>query len=139
MRKGGRVKDSGTREKDVAKLPRNFLSWQKAKNQIFDHFGFGCLLFIILNSFQGAYGYRETDSDGLGITFSDLAEPLTYAGAPRVLFAGEATTDNYYSAVHGAVDSARYQLYRSLLKCSLWRKSWSVLYKIVFLLICEMV
>jgi hypothetical protein len=69
----------------------------------------GCRIFAFFNvsCFQGAYGYRETDSDLLGITFSDLAEPLTFAGAPRVLFAGEATTDNYYSAVHSAVDSAR--------------------------------
>jgi spermine oxidase len=63
---------------------------------------------------QGSYSYRETDSDPLDIWHSDLATPLSFARAPRVLFAGEATTDNYYSAVHGAVDSARREVARLL-------------------------
>ena len=42
--------------------------------------------------FQGGYSYREPDSDTLGITHSDLSKPLMYKGAPKVLFAGEATT-----------------------------------------------
>ena len=51
----------------------------------------------------GAYGYRETDSDIMGITSSDLGKPLMVFGVPRVLFAGEATHDEFYSAVHGAL------------------------------------
>jgi hypothetical protein len=35
-------------------------------------------------------------------------------GVPRVLFAGEATTDNYYSAVHSAVASAEREVKRIL-------------------------
>ena len=50
----------------------------------------------------GSYGYRETDSDVAGITNSDLAKPLMVFNVPRVLFAGEAAHDEFYSAVHGA-------------------------------------
>ena len=94
-----------------------FLNFEKSHQPNFDSVCFRSFTVYHFLFFQGAYGYRETNSDGLGITFSDLAEPLTYAGAPRVLFAGEATTDNYYSTVHSAVDSARYQLYKPLLIC----------------------
>ena len=51
----------------------------------------------------GAYSYREIDSDALNITHSDLGKPLTFNNVPRVLFAGEATSEKYYTAVHGAV------------------------------------
>ncbi len=63
---------------------------------------------------QGSYSYRETDSDLLDISHSDLAAPLIVDEVPRVLFAGEATTDNYYSAVHGAVASAEREVERIL-------------------------
>jgi hypothetical protein len=65
---------------------------------------------------QGSYSYRETDSDILDITHESLAEPLKVSNVPRVLFAGEATTNDYYSAVHGAMDSARREVEENILK-----------------------
>ena len=56
----------------------------------------------------GSYSYREVDSDPLNLSPSDLATPLKdEKGVPRVLFAGEATSDNYYTAVHGAMESGK--------------------------------
>ncbi len=72
------------------------------------------LIFICGPKFQGSYSYRETDSDLLDISHSDLATPLTFARVPKVFFAGEATSDNYYSTVHGAVDSAEREVARLL-------------------------
>jgi monoamine oxidase len=43
----------------------------------------------------------------LGVTFSDLSNPLTVNDAIKVLFAGEATTDEYFSTVHGAMYSGQ--------------------------------
>ena len=37
-----------------------------------------------------------------------------YNGAPKVLFAGEATIDEYFSAVHGAVESGAREAERLL-------------------------
>ena len=54
----------------------------------------------------GSYSYREVDSDPLCKSPKDLAEPLEdEEGNPIVLFAGEATSKNYYTAVHGAMQS----------------------------------
>ena len=53
----------------------------------------------------GSYSYREVDSDTLDIWHSDLATPVSVNRVPKILFAGEATDDAYYSAVHGAVAS----------------------------------
>ena len=53
----------------------------------------------------GSYSYRELDSDPLDIWHSDLATPVSVNSVPKILFAGEATDDAYYSAVHGAVAS----------------------------------
>jgi monoamine oxidase len=36
-----------------------------------------------------------------------LATPLQVNNVSRVLFAGEATSEKYYSSVHGAMDSAQ--------------------------------
>ena len=54
----------------------------------------------------GSYSYREVDSDSLKLSPSDLAEPLVVNNVPRVLFAGEATSDEFYTAVHGAMETA---------------------------------
>ena len=56
--------------------------------------------------FQGSYSHRDVDSDVLGISHANLSIPLMYNDAPKVLFAGEATLNEYYSAVHGAMESA---------------------------------
>lgn len=37
-----------------------------------------------------------------------LSEPLVYEdGMPKVLFAGEATSQTHYSTVHGAIESGQ--------------------------------
>ena len=55
---------------------------------------------------MGSYSYREKDSDALKRSPSDLAEPLRVNDIPKVWFAGEATSDDFYTAVHGAMQSA---------------------------------
>jgi len=62
----------------------------------------------------GSYSYRELDSDPLDIWHSDLATPVSVNTVPKVLFAGEATDDVYYSAVHGAVASGAREAQRIL-------------------------
>lgn len=57
-------------------------------------------------NFRGSYTFRSTTSDLLKTGPSDLALPLTNGvGVPVVCFAGEATSEHYYSTVHGAVES----------------------------------
>ena len=56
----------------------------------------------------GSYSYREVDSDPLCKSPKDLATPLKdEKGVPRVWFAGEATSEDYYTAVHGAMESGK--------------------------------
>lgn len=56
--------------------------------------------------FRGSYTYYSLKSDALGATTTKLAEPLSDSyGRPVVQFAGEATSEHYYSTVHGAVES----------------------------------
>lgn len=57
-------------------------------------------------NFRGSYTFRSTTADLLKTGPSDLALPLTNSvGTPVVCFAGEATSEHYYSTVHGAVES----------------------------------
>lgn len=54
--------------------------------------------------FRGSYSFRSITTDMLRTSAQELAHPLYDAlGKPSVLFAGEATSDHYYSTVHGAV------------------------------------
>lgn len=54
--------------------------------------------------FRGSYSYRSIESKEQDVWASDLAEPvLDSEGHPRILFAGEATHEHYYSNVHAAV------------------------------------
>lgn len=58
--------------------------------------------------FRGSYSFRSVTTDLLKTSASDLALPLyDCVGKPSLLFAGEATHDNYYSTVHGAIESGR--------------------------------
>jgi hypothetical protein len=41
------------------------------------------------------------------VTHSNLAIPLVFNNAKKVFFAGEATTDEYFSTVHGAMQSGK--------------------------------
>lgn len=57
-------------------------------------------------NFRGSYTFRSTTADLLKTGPSALAMPLTNSvGVPVICFAGEATSEHYYSTVHGAVES----------------------------------
>lgn len=56
--------------------------------------------------FRGSYSFRSITTDLLNTDAKSLAHPLHDAlGKPTLLFAGEATSDHYYSTVHGAVEA----------------------------------
>ncbi|XP_036336587.1 spermine oxidase-like [Rhagoletis pomonella] len=57
--------------------------------------------------FRGSYSFRSMYTEELRTGSADLAKPLTdgRSGKPLLQFAGEATHTNYYSTVHGAVES----------------------------------
>jgi monoamine oxidase len=58
--------------------------------------------------FRGSYSFRSLTTDLLRTSAKDLAHPLHDSlGKPTLLFAGEATSDHYYSTVHGALESGR--------------------------------
>lgn len=45
-------------------------------------------------------------SDALKATTTKLSQPIVDAnGVPRLLFAGEATSEHHYATVHGAVET----------------------------------
>ncbi|XP_055838192.1 spermine oxidase-like [Episyrphus balteatus] len=57
-------------------------------------------------NFRGSYSYRSVMAEKEDTWASDLASPLKDSHQkPVVLFAGEATSDHYYSTVHGAVQT----------------------------------
>lgn len=63
--------------------------------------------------FRGSYSFRSLTTDMLKTSASDLAHPLHDAlGKPKLLFAGEATSDHYYSTVHGAIEAGRREAQR---------------------------
>lgn len=56
--------------------------------------------------FRGSYSFKSVTTDLLKTSAKQLAIPLCDAlGKPVLLFAGEATSDHYYSTVHGALDA----------------------------------
>lgn len=56
--------------------------------------------------FRGTYSFRSMETEAANTSAADLARPLvTEDGKPVVLFAGEATHSNFYSTVHGALES----------------------------------
>lgn len=56
--------------------------------------------------FRGCYSFRSMNSDALNVTAADLAKPLKNTlGTDVLLFAGEATHNNFYSTVHGALET----------------------------------
>ncbi|EDW79266.1 uncharacterized protein Dwil_GK19151 [Drosophila willistoni] len=57
-------------------------------------------------NFRGSYSFRTTFADQLATGPWDLEEPLSgLDGNLKVLFAGEATSRNHYSTVHGAIEA----------------------------------
>lgn len=58
--------------------------------------------------FRGSYSFRSLTTDLLRTSAKNLAHPLYDSlGKPSLMFAGEATSDHYYSTVHGALESGR--------------------------------
>lgn len=55
--------------------------------------------------FLGTYSYVGMDMIEREATHEDLAKPLAANGKDVVLFAGEATHFDYFSTVHGAVET----------------------------------
>ncbi|XP_001957705.2 probable polyamine oxidase 5 [Drosophila ananassae] len=57
-------------------------------------------------NFRGSYSYYPTYSDEIRAARSDLESPLSnMAGNPRLQFAGEASSRDHFSTVHGATES----------------------------------
>ncbi|EDV51935.1 protein anon-37Cs [Drosophila erecta] len=57
-------------------------------------------------NFRGSYSFYPTYADELRTGRTDLASPLVDVnGRPRIQFAGEATSRNHFSTVHGATES----------------------------------
>lgn len=56
--------------------------------------------------FLGSYSFHSITTDLLKTSSEDLAHPIyDPLGRPCVLFAGEATHSDYFSTVHGAIES----------------------------------
>ncbi|XP_017003530.2 spermine oxidase [Drosophila takahashii] len=57
-------------------------------------------------NFRGSYSFYPTYADELRTGRTDLGSPLVHvSGRPRVQFAGEASSRNHFSTVHGATES----------------------------------
>uniref|UniRef100_A0A182WL46 Amine oxidase domain-containing protein n=1 Tax=Anopheles minimus TaxID=112268 RepID=A0A182WL46_9DIPT len=73
--------------------------------------------------FRGSYSSRSITTEKLGTGAQHLSTPLTDADRnPVILFAGEATSHDHYSTVHGAIESG-YREANRLLK--LYHMKWS--------------
>ena len=56
--------------------------------------------------FRGAYSSRSIKTEQLQTGAKDLAQPvLDSTGKPVVLFAGEATSPQHWSTLHGAIET----------------------------------
>lgn len=101
-------------------LFRRFLHWH-----IPDPLSFRTSAWYTNENFRGSYSFRSMETERLGTGASELAQPLTVVtmapssplpqdrslpqqsrcDKPIVQFAGEATSEHYYSTVHGAVEA----------------------------------
>ncbi|XP_055916915.1 spermine oxidase isoform X2 [Eupeodes corollae] len=82
-------------------LFRKFLKWE-----IPTPVNFKTSAWFINENFRGSYSFRSVLTEKLDAWASDLACPLKDSNQiPVVLFAGEASSDHYYSTVHGAVEA----------------------------------
>ncbi|XP_043266525.1 uncharacterized protein [Venturia canescens] len=55
--------------------------------------------------FRGTYSYRSLATERSGAMAIDLSEPITQRKKPILSFAGEATHPQYFSTVHGAIET----------------------------------
>lgn len=100
-------------------LFRRFLHWP-----IPEPLSFRTSAWYTNENFRGSYSFRSMETERLGTGASELAQPLTVVtmtppspardrampqqsrcDKPIVQFAGEATSEHYYSTVHGAVEA----------------------------------
>lgn len=82
-------------------LFRKFLKWD-----IPTPVNFKTTAWYTNENFRGSYSFRSMLTEKLDAWASDLASPLKDSNQkPVVLFAGEASSDHYYSTVHGAVEA----------------------------------
>lgn len=56
-------------------------------------------------NFRGSYSNRGIPATNAGVTNKDLATPIKVNGKNVLFFAGEATNDQHFSTVHGAVET----------------------------------
>lgn len=56
-------------------------------------------------NFRGSYSNRGISATIAGVTNKDLATPVNINGKNVIFFAGEATNENHFSTVHGAVET----------------------------------
>jgi len=104
----------------VMYLFRRFLKWK-----IPEPLNFRTSAWYTNDNFRGSYSYRSMDTEQLGTGARELAYPLTVVATtpekekdseddawqqsrcdrPIVQFAGEASSEHYYSTVHGAVEA----------------------------------
>ncbi|XP_043862699.1 spermine oxidase [Drosophila santomea] len=106
----------------VMYLFRRFLKWE-----IPEPSNFRTSAWYTNENFRGSYSYRSMDTEQLGTGARELAHPLTVVATtpekekekdsedeawqqsrcdrPIVQFAGEASSEHYYSTVHGAVEA----------------------------------
>ena len=68
------------------------------------------------NQYQlGSYSYMDVKGQKMGLNMSDLSQPLRdKQGTAKVLFSGEACSDNHYGTVHGAFETAVREIDRVL-------------------------
>lgn len=65
------------------------------------------------NHFRGSYSFRSLTTEMLKTSSTHLAHPLCDSlGKPTLLFAGEATSEHYYSTVHGAMEAGQREAQR---------------------------
>ncbi|XP_037941161.1 uncharacterized protein LOC119674108 [Teleopsis dalmanni] len=104
-------------------LFRKFLTWN-----IPDPVNFKTSTWYTNENFRGSYSFRSMFTEEIGTSARELAQPLTVVvtnprlqndsdnndetisaqsrcDKPIIQFAGEATSDHYYSTVHGAVEA----------------------------------
>lgn len=82
-------------------LLRKFLQW-KVPTPV----NFKSTAWHMNENFRGSYSFRSILTEKMDAWASDLASPLKDSNQkPVVLFAGEASSDHYYSTVHGAVEA----------------------------------
>ena len=89
-------------KQDAMNLLRKFLGNVEAFKDIPDPINVQVTKWYSNPSIQGSYSYQTTQSDLANLGPSTLARPQ---GEGRLLFAGEATHEKYFSTVHGAIES----------------------------------